>query len=48
MPKYARYVDDAADMAQVVRGEKPSDFSYQHDLSVQRTVLKACQMPLDH
>jgi predicted dehydrogenase len=48
MPKYARYVDDAADMAQVVRGEKPSDFSYQHDLSVQRTVHKACQMPLDH
>lgn len=47
LPKYTRYVDDAADMAQVLRGEKPSDYSFQHDLSVQRTVLKACQMPLD-
>jgi predicted dehydrogenase len=41
-PKYVRYVDDAADMARILRGEKPSDFSYQHDLAVQRTLLKAC------
>ncbi len=41
-PKYTRYVDDAADMAQVIRGEKPSDFTSQHDLLVQETLLKAC------
>jgi len=41
-PKYIRYVDDAADMARIIRGEKPADFSYEHDLAVQATVLKAC------
>jgi predicted dehydrogenase len=41
-PKYTRYVDDAADMAKIIRGEKPSDFSYQHDLLVQQTLLTAC------
>jgi predicted dehydrogenase len=41
-PKYARYVDDAADMARVIRGEKPFDFSPEHDLAVQETLLKAC------
>lgn len=46
-PKYSRYVADAADMARVIRGEKPSDFSYEHDLAVQRTLLTACGLPLD-
>ena len=46
-PKYTRYVDDAADMARIIRGEKESDFSYQHDLVVQRTLLQACELPLD-
>lgn len=41
LPKYERYVDDAADMARIIRGEKDSDFSYAHDLIVQETVLKA-------
>jgi len=40
-PKYIRYVDDAADMARVIRGEKAFDWSYDHDLAVQRTVLQA-------
>ncbi len=40
-PKYTRYVDDAADMARVIRGDKPSDFSYDHDLFVQTAVLQA-------
>jgi predicted dehydrogenase len=44
-PKYSRYVGDAADMAQVIRGEKPSDFSYEHDLAVQESLLKACGRP---
>ncbi len=46
-PKYVRYVDDAADMARIIRGEKPTDFSYEHDLAVQTALLKACEMPLD-
>lgn len=46
-PKYNRYVDDAADMAKIIRGEKASDFSYEHDLLVQKTLLQACRLPLD-
>jgi predicted dehydrogenase len=46
-PKYIRYVDDAADMARIIRGEKPADFSYEHDLAVQTTVLKACGLSPD-
>ena len=45
-PKYTRYVDDAADMARVIRGEKPADFTHEHDLAVQETLLKACELPL--
>jgi predicted dehydrogenase len=45
-PKYTRYVADAADMARIIRGEKNSDFSYEHDLLVQRTLLEACQLPM--
>jgi predicted dehydrogenase len=41
-PKFTRYVADAADMAKIIRGEKASDFSYEHDLAVQETLLKAC------
>lgn len=41
-PKYVRYVDDAADMAKIIRGEKESDFSPDHDLAVQTSLLKAC------
>ena len=42
LPKYQRYVGDAADMAKIIRGEKESDFSYDHDFVVQETLLKAC------
>jgi predicted dehydrogenase len=41
LAKFTRYVADAADMAAIIRGEKANDFSYQHDLDVQETVLKA-------
>ncbi len=44
-PKYTRYVDDAADMARIIRGEKATDFPYEHDLAVQETLLKACGLP---
>ena len=44
-PRYIRYVDDAADMAKVIRGEKEPEFSYDHDRAVQRTLLEACRLP---
>lgn len=47
LPKYTRYVDDAADMARIIRGEKPTDFSYEHDLHVQTSLLQACGLPID-
>jgi predicted dehydrogenase len=45
-PRYTRYVDDAADMARIIRGEKASDFSPEHDLNVQETLLRACNLPI--
>jgi predicted dehydrogenase len=46
LSKYTRYLDDAADMARIIRGEKASDFPPEHDLAVQETLLRACNMPL--
>jgi predicted dehydrogenase len=45
-PRYRRYVDDAADMARIIRGEKATDFPYSHDLAVQTAVLQACGLPV--
>lgn len=45
-PKYARYAGDAADMARVIRGEKPHEFPPEHDLAVQEALLRACGLPL--
>jgi len=41
LPKFTRYIADAADMARILRGEKESDYSYAHDLAVQEAVLRA-------
>jgi predicted dehydrogenase len=46
-PKFTRYVADAADMAAIIRGAKQADFTYQHDLDVQTTLLSACGLPLE-
>lgn len=46
LPVYARYVDDAAEMARIIRDAQPIRFDYAHDLAVQETLLQACQMPL--
>ena len=46
-PKYTRYVDDAKDMAAIIRGEKENDFGYEHDLTVQQCVLKASALEAD-
>ena len=45
-PKYTRYIDDAADLAKVVRHEKDTDFGYEHDFQVQKSVLQAAEMSL--
>jgi len=45
-PRYERYVGDAADLARIIRGEKDAEFSYEHDLAVQRTVLEASNLPI--
>lgn len=47
LPKYTRYVDDAAEMVRIIRGEKSTDFPYEHDLTVQAAVLQACGLPLE-
>lgn len=44
---YGRYVGDAADLAKIVRGEKDADFSYEHDLTVQETLLRACGLKVE-
>ncbi len=44
---YPRYVGDAADLAQIVRGEKDNEYSYEHDLIVQETLLRACGLTTD-
>lgn len=41
MPKYARFIGDAADMAAIIRGEKASDYPPAHDLLVHDCVLRA-------
>lgn len=41
---YPRYVGDAAEMAQIIRGEKDPDFSYDHEYAVQAAVLRASGM----
>jgi predicted dehydrogenase len=41
---YERYVGDAADFAKIIRGVKASDFTPQHDLAVQETLLRAAAL----
>lgn len=43
LPKFTRYIADAADMARVIRGEKPDDFPSSHEVAVQRSLLAACE-----
>lgn len=47
LPKYTRYVGDAADMAKVLRGEKRFEFTPEHDLNVQTALLQACGVSLE-
>lgn len=45
--RFARYIDDMADMAKIIRREKDADFSYGHDLAVQGTVLRSSGISVD-
>jgi predicted dehydrogenase len=47
MEPYQRYVDDVADLAKVIRGEKTLQWSAIHDLAVQETVLRASGCRID-
>ena len=48
LPRSAGRYDGAwLDFAKVIRGHKQHDFSPEHDLAVQRTLLTACQLPLN-
>jgi predicted dehydrogenase len=42
---YQRYVEDVKDLAKIVRHEKDDDFSYQHDLDVFESILRASDLP---
>lgn len=44
LPDTNRYDKDFEDIAQVIRGEHAFQFSYEHDLAVQETVLRASGM----
>ncbi len=46
-PGYKRYFDDAKDIAAILNCLKKPSFSPAHDLIVQETLLKACELPLD-
>lgn len=46
-PRYSRYTADVADLAMAIRHEKDSDFSYDHDYEVQRSILLAGGMPIN-
>lgn len=41
-----RYDGDFADFAKVIRGEKTLEFTPEHDVAVQETLLLACGMPV--
>ena len=42
---YERYVADLAELAAIIRGEKPAEFDSAHDLAAQETLLRACGLP---
>lgn len=42
---YQRYVADLAELAAIIRGEKPAEYDSAHDLAAQETLLLACGLP---
>jgi predicted dehydrogenase len=41
-----RYDRDFADLAKVIRGEKTLEFTPEHDVAVEETLLLACGLPI--
>ena len=41
------YVAEFADLAKVIRGEKNLTWGFEHDLTVQETLLRICDMSLE-
>ena len=46
-PSAGRYDGDFSDLAQIVRGQKAPDFTPDHDLAVQETILRASGLSVD-
>ncbi len=45
-PMLGRYDDQLIDLARIIRGEKDSEYTVEHDLAVQEAVLKASGAPV--
>jgi predicted dehydrogenase len=46
-PMRGRYDGDFEDLARIIRGEQPAEFTPQHDLAVHECVLRASGVPLE-
>jgi predicted dehydrogenase len=43
LPKHRRYVEDFEDLAQALKNGRPLTYSYDHELAVQETLIRACE-----
>ena len=43
MPKHVRYVEDLQQLAHALKTGEPLQYSYEHELTVQETLLRACE-----
>lgn len=45
LPKYVRYVEDIAEFGRLIRHEQDPRYTYEHDFTVQETLLKISDLP---
>jgi len=43
LPKHVRYVEDFQDLARAIKNGEPLTYSYDHELLVQETLIRACE-----
>ena len=43
LPKHVRYVEDFQDLARALKNNQPLTYSYDHELLVQETLVRACE-----
>jgi predicted dehydrogenase len=43
LPKHVRYVEDFQDLARALKNNQPLTYSYDHELLVQETLIRACE-----